>query len=80
MPLTSHKMLFPLKVKILCIATHQIDPSDGFWVSQETKGESYFLFHIFLIQVCLFFSFPTGIMTLELKKSSNTFNKQVLLL
>lgn len=67
MPLTSHKMLFPLKVKILCIATHQTDSNDGFWADQEMKVDSYFLFHIFLIQVCLFFSFPTGIMTLELK-------------
>lgn len=56
-PLTSCKMLFPLKVKILCIATHQTDPNDGFWVDQEMKGKSYFLFHIFLIQVCLFFFF-----------------------
>lgn len=47
MPLTSHKMLFPLKVKILCIATHQTDPNDGFWVNQEMKGESHFYFTYF---------------------------------
>lgn len=61
MPLTLHKTLFPLKVKTLCIATHQTDPNDGFWADQEMKVDSYFLFHIFLIQVCFFFLFQQGL-------------------